>query len=286
VRFPLLALLLLPAAAGARPKPRVAATDLPRVRKVEPFPVPSPFETFTVELDAKGGLSVDGTRATLDEVDARLLFVTEQRAIALRRKGEPGMEKLPTGEASPVHVHLRVHKDAPWRHVQWLLTLFAERRVFKTEFVATDGDGKEGLFPAWLPLGAAGDGGLLIDGEEETEKAPPERPGVLTLTLLAEGERDVEYQGKPVRAPGAVAFAAGKRKTSDREKFARMIAEEAHKAKMVEVRVEGRIAVGQVLSVADDARANGLEKIDLYRPVPVPHALRSSPSLPWPEAAQ
>lgn len=289
MRSPLLALLLLPAAAGAAPKQRIAATDLPRVKAVEAFPEPSPFATLSVELDAQGGLSLDGTRATLDEVDARILFVTEQRGIHLRRKGGDQAERLPTGmEASPVVVHLRVHKDAPWRHVQYLLTLLAQRRAYRTEFVATDAAGKEGVVRAWLPLDVRGEGGLELGEEEETEKAPPERPGVLTLTFLAEGERDAKFQGKPVRAPGAIAFAVGKKKTPDRERFLSMVAEElgARKVRTLEVRAEGRVPAGEVVAAVGEARAAGQERVDLYRPVALGSELRSAPALPYPEPSR
>jgi hypothetical protein len=58
VRLPLLALLLLPVAADAAPKQRLKPADLPRARKVDPFPPFSPFSTLTIELDAQGPVAL------------------------------------------------------------------------------------------------------------------------------------------------------------------------------------------------------------------------------------
>ena len=282
------ALLLLAAAAAAAPKQKVATADLPVVRKVDGFPELSPFVSATVELDAEGVFHLAGRRATLNEVDAYVLRTTEQRAIHLRRQGEEGTVKLPGDvEGSPVHVHLRVHRDAPWRHVQWLLTLLAQQGAYRTEFVAVDAAGEEGVVRAWLPLDVAAEGGLVLpeDDEDETEQAPRARPGVLTVTLLAEGEREAAYRGETVRAPGGPAFAVGKRKTSDRERFARILAEELRraKAKTVEIRAERRMPTGEVVRAIDEVRAAGHERVDVYRPTAVPLALRGRAALPYPE---
>jgi len=282
------ALLLLAAAAAAGPKPGVAPADLPVVKKVEDFPELSPFVSVTVELDAEGAFHIGGRPATLNEVDAYVLRTTEQRAIQLRRKGEPGMETLPTGiEASPVHVHLRVHRDAPWRHVQWLLTMLAEQHAYKTGFVAVDAAGKEGIVRAWLPLDTTEEGGVVLPegDEDETERAPRARPGVVTITLLAEGEKEATYRGETVKAPGAVGFAVGRRKTSDRAKFLRYLADELRggKVKTVEIRAERRMPVGEVVQAIDEVRAAGHDRVDVYRPLAVPRALRQRASLPYPE---
>jgi biopolymer transport protein ExbD len=285
MRSPLLALLLLPAA-WAAPEPKVAAKDLAPAREVLPFPAASPFSCVLLELDAKGGVYFTRSRVTLDEVEANVVRATEQRAIFLRGKGQPGMEKLPNNrEVSFVEVHLRVHKEAPWRHVQLLMTLLAELRTPRISFVQTDGAGQEGLVPAPLPLDVVSEGGLVIDEEEETNTAPPETPGVLTVTLLAEGERDGTFAGKAVRVPAATAFAVGKRRTTDRAKFATMLADEARakQPKVLEVRAEARIAAGEVLAALDAARAAGVARVDLYRPVVLGQAVRSAPALPYPD---
>jgi biopolymer transport protein ExbD len=252
---------------------------------VTAFPAPSPFSSVLLELDQKGGVYFAGGRVTLDEVEAQVIRATEQHAIFLRRQGKPGMEKLANNrEVSFVEIHLRVHKEAPWRHVQLLMTLLAEMRTPRISFVAVDGAGKEGLVAAPLPLDVASEGGVTLGEEEETATAPVEQPGVLTVTLLAEGERDATFAGRPVRAPAATAYAVGKKKTSDRAKFATMLGDEARakRPKYVEVRAEPRIPAGEVLAVLDAARAAGVERVDLYRPVVLGRDLRSAPSLPYP----
>jgi hypothetical protein len=242
--------------------------------------------SVTIELDAQGALFVAGSRATLHEVEAAVLRATEARASYLRGKGQAGLERLPSGiQASKVEMLLRVHRDAPWRHVQWLQTLLGELRAPKIGFVAVDGTGAEGVVRAPLPLDAADEGGIELGDEEETTKPPPARAGFLTLTLIAEGEREAVFAGKPVRAPGSLAYAVGKRKVGDRAKFETILAEELRSGKVrtIEVRAEGRIPAGEVIRTVAEASAARPERLDAYRPVPLPRDLRGVPALPYPE---
>jgi len=268
------------------PKPKLKPEDLPRVSKVQALGKMTPFERVTVELDDQGQLFVDGRLFTLNEVGAHVLRYSEERAGYRKRQKEEPYDTLPSGiEGSNVRILLRVHKDAPWRHVQWLLSLLAEQRAYKTEFLAVDGNGREGTVPAWLPLDEAAEGGIVFpeDDADETTTAPREKQNTLTATVIAEGKRAITFAGKPAEGPASLAWALDRRKTADREKFFGWLREEAGGKRTLDIRAHAKAPAGEVVAIVDAARAAGSERIDLYHAEIASRAERGLKRLPYPD---
>jgi len=82
-------------------------------------------EHLLVELSADGRVLVDGRAVTLDGLS--------HHAGERRRRGR--IEKTTRGvHASGLDVVLRVDPDAYWQHVQWILTVLMEEKLYRTSF--------------------------------------------------------------------------------------------------------------------------------------------------------
>lgn len=289
-RFPV-ALVVFAALAAAKDKP-VDAKHLPVVHAVaEPAPL-EPFSRMTFHLDAQGRLSFDGKRFTINEFNQTIVRHTEFRGVHLKRKGKPALDDLGGDvKGSPVHVMLRVHKCAPWHHVAWLLMAMQEQRAYKSEFIAVDETGKEGVVRSWIPLGKEVEGGITFDAEDDEDEAKPPPPppkGTVLVSLLAAGKREHEYGGKKVDAPASVTYAVGKSRVGKlkalrgRVKQAFGTAKRKAKSPRVEIRAGARVPFGEVVRVFDLLRQDGYERIE-FGGLPIPNRrVRMAKPLPYP----
>jgi biopolymer transport protein ExbD len=88
-----------------------------------------------LNIDVYGGLMWKGKQVNLDELGTVLGTARDRYELKMHQKGESGMEDLPGGgKASKLFVLLRADKDAPWQHVQWLMTIMAEQKLYKLQF--------------------------------------------------------------------------------------------------------------------------------------------------------
>lgn len=88
-----------------------------------------------LNIDKYGGLMWKGKQVNLDELGTVLGTARDRYELKMRQKGESGIEDLPGGgKASKLYVLLRADKDAPWQHVQWLMTIMAEQKLYKLQF--------------------------------------------------------------------------------------------------------------------------------------------------------
>lgn len=284
-------LLLCASIAAGKEKP-FPAEHLPSVAKVEqPAPL-EPFSRMTFQLDAHGRLSFEGRLFTLNEFSKTILRHTEFRSVELKRKGKPPLDDLGGDvEGSNVEVLLRVHREAPWRQVTWMLMVMQEERAYKSEFVARDGDGREGVVRAWIPLGKKVEGGIEFDADDEEDEAKPPPPpprGTVLVTLLASGARPREYGDGEVDAPEEIQYAVGKKKmrlSALRTNVRSAFRSERGKAKSprIEIRAAARVPHGAVLEVLDLLRLDAYERIE-FGDLPIPdREVRMAKPLPYPK---
>lgn len=284
-------LLLCAALAAGKEKP-FPAEHLPVVAKVEqPAPL-EPFSRLTFQLDAQGRLSFNGQLFTLNEFSKTILRYTEMRSVERKRKGKPPLDDLGDDlRGSNVEVLLRVHEDAPWRHIAWMLMVMEEQRAYKSEFVARDEAGKVGFVRAWIPLGKAVEGGIELDADEDEDEAKPPPPppaGTVLVSLLASGASERDYGKEKVEAPAEIQYAVGKKKV--RLKRLRSVVRSAFgtakrkaKSPRVEIRAAARVPHGAVLRVLDLLRKDGYERIE-FGDLPIPsRKVRTAKPLPYPK---
>ena len=94
-----------------------------------------PDDRIILNVDKYGFIQYRGKAVTLDELGSILHRAKEQYVLKMKKQGKSGVEKLPGGgEASKLYVLLRADKDTPWQHVQWLMTIMAEQKLYKMQF--------------------------------------------------------------------------------------------------------------------------------------------------------
>ena len=92
-------------------------------------------ERVILNVDRVGRILYKGKAISLDELGTVLRHRKEAYELKMRSKGESGLEDLPGGgKASKLYVLLRADKDTPWQHVQWLMTVMAEQKLYKMQF--------------------------------------------------------------------------------------------------------------------------------------------------------
>ncbi len=92
-------------------------------------------DRVVLNIDVYGGLMWKGKDVNLDELGTVLGTARDKYELKMRQAGKSGTEQLPGGgTASKLYVLLRADKDAPWQHVQWLMTVMAEQKLYKLQF--------------------------------------------------------------------------------------------------------------------------------------------------------
>jgi len=94
-----------------------------------------PDERVILNVDREGFILYKGKKVNLDELGTILRNRKDQYELKMRRDGKSGLEDLPGGgKASKLFVLLRADKETPWQHVQWLMTVMAEQKLYKMQF--------------------------------------------------------------------------------------------------------------------------------------------------------
>ena len=94
-----------------------------------------PNDRLILNIDKDGQLLYRDVPRSLDQVAAILAEKKRFYNLQQKAKGKTGYETLPGGEkASSLFVLLRADRDTPWQHVQWLMTIMAEQKLFKLQF--------------------------------------------------------------------------------------------------------------------------------------------------------
>jgi biopolymer transport protein ExbD len=88
-----------------------------------------------LNVDKYGAIHWKGQLKTLDELGTILSNARDKYELKMKQQNKSGLEDLPGGgKASKLYVLLRADKDTPWQHVQWLMTIMAEQKLYKLQF--------------------------------------------------------------------------------------------------------------------------------------------------------
>jgi biopolymer transport protein ExbD len=92
-------------------------------------------ERIILNVDNKGGLHWRGNPVTLEQLGNVLSNQRDKYDQKMRQLGQSGVEEVAPGvKASKLFVLLRADKDTPWQHVQWLMTVMSEQKLYKLQF--------------------------------------------------------------------------------------------------------------------------------------------------------
>lgn len=88
-----------------------------------------------LNVDKYGQLMWKQKNVSLEELGTILSTARDRYELKMRQQNKSGLEDLPGGgKASKLYVLLRADKDTPWQHVQWLMTIMAEQKLYKLQF--------------------------------------------------------------------------------------------------------------------------------------------------------
>jgi biopolymer transport protein ExbD len=94
-----------------------------------------PDDRVILNVDDQGQLLYKSKPINLDEL--KTILENQKKYYNARKaaEGGSGYEELPGGgKASKLYVLLRADKNTPWQHVQWLMTIMAEAKLYKLQF--------------------------------------------------------------------------------------------------------------------------------------------------------
>jgi biopolymer transport protein ExbD len=113
----------------------LAELTLPVAHMAEQDKANDPDDRVILNLDKYGQILWKSRVITLEELGTVLGNLRDRYEIKMKNLGKSGTEELPGGgKASKLYVLLRADKDAPWQHVQWLMTIMAEQKLYKLQF--------------------------------------------------------------------------------------------------------------------------------------------------------
>jgi biopolymer transport protein ExbD len=246
---------------------------------------------------------------SLDELYRCLTAATRVYDMIQRRKGRSGYEKFVSGSVTRLGVRLRVDKDAPWAHVEWIHTILAERHIWNVQLAvkarADRGYPREEaqrLGAVWkdIPPDASSatlPANLPNDAAVDLSKLPPKKPQkIVTLVVkIAEDETEMRAwgraRGERVPMPTRVHYEFANQKTplSNIEKRIREASAVARGQKAeiaTRVMAELKVPFKHVVAVLDRFRAAGHGDIwwaGTAFPTP---AVRVMKPLPYPDPSK
>jgi biopolymer transport protein ExbD len=90
-----------------------------------------------LNVDRYGQIVWKQKNVNLDELGTILSTARDRYELKMRQIGRSGLEEIPGGgKASKLYVLLRADRDTPWQHVQWLMTVMAEQKLYKLQFAS------------------------------------------------------------------------------------------------------------------------------------------------------
>jgi biopolymer transport protein ExbD len=138
---------------------------LPLAYMAQPDKDNDPDDRIILNVDKDGQIKYRGKVVNLNELGAILHRAKEAYEFKKRQQGESGLEDLPGGgKASKLYVLLRADRDTPWQHVQWLMTIMSEQKLYKMQFATKK----------FRDAKYAGEIGDILDGmtQEEWQENP------------------------------------------------------------------------------------------------------------------
>lgn len=211
--------------------------------------------------------------ATLDDCAALLKKSAEEYDAEMRKSGKSGYEDVAKAKASRLFVSIEADPTAPWKLIQWILTVAAEQKFYKFELA----DGKRRLL-AFLPNGVAA-------GPPVKEPPPEIKVGV---HVVVRSEKPGKWAGLTVLRPVEVRYKYELMESSlpaamgEFMKKAKEAAKDTPNARVrSQVRAGNKVPLENVLDLMDLFVDNGIPDVSFFAGR-MPEA-RGAVVLPYPE---
>jgi biopolymer transport protein ExbD len=220
------------------------------------------------ELNDHGQILYKNKAISLDELGARLENAKRLYELKMRRLGKVAFE----AGWSKLFVLLSADRNVPWAHVQWIVKILHEQKIYKLQFGVS----------RWADLSYA-------RGEAERLGAPTEesvpcayryqakQPVFLPVgTNLREAKLRVRILARP-----HVSYVVKRRETTSLEELAGWLRELASDD-LAEVRADPEVPHKFVVAIVDRLHAARVRIVDIYEDVEIPPDVRAAPALPRP----
>ena len=234
-------------------------------------------DRVTVELTRYGLIRSGGKVVNLDQFAEALHEAAIAYDVKMKAKGKSGWESIPGAggfRASRMNLVIRADKEAPWQHIQWLLTAAARQRYYKIYYGATRDDGKPGRVKAFLPTDKA------LGGQQ---------PIVVSVHLIVRKEEPRVWAGQQINAPTEFRFRHGKRESKDIKAVTRWV-DEAKKTIAPNGNFRGEIKAGHkvpfrlIVGALERIHAAGMQRVDFFGTQIAHEKLRKKMRLPYPNS--
>jgi len=216
-----------------------------------------------VNVDDSGNLAVGDRRCSLESL---------QKALVAER----ARVRRANAEAPEMRVLLRVSRNAPWVHVQWILLVCAEEKFGRTEFAVRRADGSAGFLKAWLP-------------EDRGLRADPRVRAWIKVHAIAREERESVFRDGKVMKPTATVFTVGTAKFDKLADIGKAIRLEHERVAddgdvvRCEIKAGHKVPFGVVAALIDRFHDRGIDEVDFYGTALPDAKLRKAATLPYPE---
>ena len=222
---------------------------------------------FVIHLSKQGEIVIGKEQVSLKQLAGK---VSVSAAAAGRHEVEAGVR------ASNLYVLLRIDRDAPWQHVQWILTILAEEKVYRTAFAVSTGK-----LNAHLPVDRAVCG--VTDPPQEIKVA---------IHIVARKEKPEMFGPaeamQQVTKPCEVKYRFGDRESRDLAAVTKWIQDANRAAQGEKVTIVGEIKAGHkvpfayIVSVLDEFHSAGNKDVQFFGTQIPTKALRAKKNLPYP----
>ena len=171
----------------------------------------------------------------------------------------------------PRQIVLRVDRDAPWLHVQWIMLICAEQSQPDIALIVKENSGSEYYLDASLP----------------TDETMSGRNKSATVFVVPQNEQPTRWGTQVVAMPTGVKFKGGNQEASELATVARWLRDSRSANSRVggEVRARPTTRFETVARLVAEFRQAGFRRVTFYgTPLP-PKAIRAARVLPYPGGA-
>jgi len=112
----------------------LAELTLPVARMAAEDKGNDPDDRLIINVDRNGQLLVRGRATSLEELGTILERAKDSYEKRMAAVGKSGIDLINGQKASKLYVLLRADKNTPWQHVQYIMTVMAEAKLYKLQF--------------------------------------------------------------------------------------------------------------------------------------------------------
>jgi biopolymer transport protein ExbD len=238
------------------------AVAVPEASQAKPDPGKYADDRLIIQVTKEGKTVVNGRALSGKELGQYLDFQKRQYDLRRRTEGKSGFEEVAPGvKASRLYVLIQADRETPWKHVQELMVVLAERKIHKVQFAVQKEGDRAMRIDRFLPT----------DRGVEPIPAEPHNEIVVAVEILI--RKEIQKEGWPEPKPFSFRYRYGGQETGSLEAVGKWISgakkacEGAQNTRVIgRVRAHRKVPFQQIVAVLDRFLAAGLTDVDFEAP--------------------